>query len=78
MKQPEIEQRLRILSDALSDTFHGYGHMVLLFDPKKTGTTYYVSNARRKDMVEALRMCANVLEEQQGMPVQADVSTRLQ
>ena len=78
MKQPEIEERMRAVSHALNGMFNGYGHVVILFEFGKPGTTNYMSNAPRKDMIKALRESADVLEAQQDMPVFVNVSTELQ
>lgn len=51
------------ISSLLGEVFEGYGFALLVFDLKThDGKMNYISNAKRADMICALKELANVLE----------------
>lgn len=67
---PEFDQtrdRMNVLAEAIREFFPGLGFAFLLFEFHKPGVSNYISNAERKDMIEALREAANRLEKSQDI-----------
>lgn len=46
---------MRDLADMVKDEIPGIGFALLVFDFNEVGMSNYISNARREDMIEALR-----------------------
>lgn len=62
----EIEHEHRAVMNAiashLKDLFPGFGFALLIFDFSDKGRMNWISNAKRADMISALREAAAVLE----------------
>lgn len=65
----EDEQKLRLMGDLLSKQFEGFGFALIVFPFGDSGTSNYISNAERKDMIKALRETADRLELNEDIPV---------
>jgi len=62
---PEYEENRKKLNEAgqaIDNLFPGLGFCVLIFDFNESGTSIYISNARRIDMIKALRETADRFE----------------
>lgn len=57
VKNPQIEEVLRKVGEVIKEmTPPGWGFTVLLFDVNTTkGSMFYLSSARREDMVKAMK-----------------------
>ena len=73
MNLQETEQFMANLAGALHDLVREdfgdhVGFALLIFDFEDPGLGNYVSNARRDDMIQALRMTADRLERNEDIP----------
>jgi hypothetical protein len=68
-----IEDLMRILGQGidytLRDNVGPKGYALIVFDFHEPGLSNYISNAKREDMIKALRETANRLEKNQDVPV---------
>lgn len=68
------EARLRGLADHITETLpEGTGFALVTFTLGEGGYAGYVSNARRADMIKALRECADTLEARRDSPPGAPI-----
>lgn len=68
------EARLRGLADRISEQLpEGIGFALVTFTVGEGGYAGYVSNARRADMIKALRECADKLEAKRDSPPGAPI-----
>jgi hypothetical protein len=78
-KQQRIETVLRYIATAVEGVIkHEFGEMgfaIILFDFYKPGIGNYISNARRHEMIKALRESADRLENNEDIPA---VKTNIQ
>ncbi len=58
----EEEEHLTLIGEVLQKEFPGKGFALLVFQFNEPDVCNYVSNAKREDMVKALRESANRLE----------------
>lgn len=64
MRDPEIEQYLRMIGGRIAKGLPiNWGFTLLLFEFGDGGSTFYLSNAKREDMIVALQ---EFIEHQQG------------
>jgi len=56
------------INEALEATFGKKGFALIVFDFNKPGISNYVSNAKREDMIAALRETADRIEKNQDIP----------
>lgn len=72
-KQQRIEGSLKLLAAGLNDVitewFGEMGFALVMFEFNHPGIGNYVSNAKREDMIKALRETADRLEKNQDIPV---------
>lgn len=62
-QKADSENKMRRLATFIANQLpKGYGFALLVFKFGKAGTTNYISNAEREDMVKALRECADRIE----------------
>lgn len=55
VRHPEIEQDLREIGRAVADSLpKGWGFTLFIFSFGEGGSTFYLSNANRDDMLKAL------------------------
>lgn len=71
-KQQRIEHGMECLAaginDVLTEQFGGKGFALIVFEFAKPGISNYISNAKRADMITALRETADRLERNQDVP----------
>lgn len=76
MKSIEDQKRMEVLLRSLAEPiktalYHQFGQVgfaLLVFEFHKPGIGNYISNAKRADMVKALRETADRLEKKQDIP----------
>lgn len=69
MLEQHTDQTMRDIADNVKEKIgEGYGFMVMVFPFGEEKTAHYISNARREDMVKALREKADVLEAKLDIP----------
>lgn len=61
----KTQEIMKETADELSRKFKGLGFVLIVFEFYKPGISNYISNAQRKEMIEALRESANILENRQ-------------
>jgi len=68
----EIEEGMKHLAaginDVLTEQFGRKGFALIVFEFSKPGISNYISNAKRGDMITALRETADRLERNQDIP----------
>jgi len=72
-KQKQIEEIMQGLAAGTQDVINehiggGMGFAIIVFEFHKPGISNYISNAKRADMIKALRETADRLEKQQDIP----------
>ena len=56
VRDPEIEDHLKGIGRTIAEVLpEGWGFTLLIFSFGEGGSTFYLSNAQRKDMLEALQ-----------------------
>jgi len=71
--QENTDEIMRILANAITEVFpQKYGFALLVFPFNSPGTANYISNARRDDMIKALREKADILEKGGDICVDSD------
>lgn len=63
----ETRDAMNALAQAITELFPSYGFAFLLFEFHSPGTSNYISNAERADMIKALRETADRLESNQDI-----------
>lgn len=82
MNEPEKNKRvaetLRHIAGAINSTikseFGEMGFALLVFHFNAPGISHYISNARREDMIEAMREAADRIESKKDIRAKTDVS----
>lgn len=66
------DEIMRALGDAIKAVIpENFGFALVIFPFSKPGTANYISNARREDMIKALREKADILEK--GGDIETDI-----
>lgn len=71
-KQLYTEEVMRIIGNSIDEILKKYidhmGFALLVFELGKPGISNYISNAQRKDMIEALKETVKRLEAKEDVP----------
>ena len=77
-KMQKTKEIMKQAADELSEKFKGLGFVLIVFEFYKPGISNYISNAKREDMIKALRESANMLERKQDFPSRFDIKPTIQ
>lgn len=68
-EQESTELRLNALGKTIEKYFQNKGFALIIFELNAPGTSIYISNGQRADMITALREAANRLDLRQDTPI---------
>ena len=77
-KMQKTKEIIISAADELSEKFKGLGFVLIVFEFYKPGLSNYISNAKREDMIIALRKSADILENRQDFPNKFDIKPTIQ